>query len=453
VSAVYYILGVAVFVAAILASIGLHELGHMIPAKAFGGKVTQYFIGFGPTVWSRQRGETEYGVKAIPLGGYVKIVGMLPPTVDGVADEVTFDSEGNTVVRVRKSNTGMFTQLISDARAAEWEHVKPGDADRLFYKMAWWKKVIVMAGGPTVNLLIAFFLFWIVFGTYGARTIEPNPGPPVIETVSECLLPYAEEGRACRTDDPPTPAIEAGLLPGDVITSFNGVEVTGWEQFRGLIRDNAGGEAVIGYERDGEPMTGTTNTTVQARPTSNTDLTLSQVGFLGVTSVSHVAVTHGGPIYTIEQMGTMTKDTVTALVNLPVKVWGVAKAIVGLEDRAADSPISIVGGGRIAGETVSHDDYVASEKMVFLLMLVAGFNLFIGLFNFIPLLPLDGGHIAGALYEAIRRGVAKLNGRPDPGYVDVAKLLPIAYGVAVVMLVMGVVLIVGDLVVPLHLES
>ena len=452
-SALYYTLGVVVFVVAILVSIGLHELGHMIPAKKFGGKVTQYFIGFGPTVWSRQRGETEYGVKAIPLGGYVKIVGMLPPTVDGVADEVTFDAEGNRVVKVRKSNTGMFTQLISDARAAEWEHVKPGDADRLFYKMAWWKKVVVMAGGPTVNLLIAFFVFWTVFSTYGARTIEPNAGPPVIETVSECLLPYVEEGRACKASDPPTPAVEAGLLPGDVITTFNGVEVTGWEQFREMIRANAGGEAVIGYERDGEPMTGTTNTTVQARPTSDTDLTLTQVGFLGVTSVSHVVVTHGGPIYTLQKMGEMTKDTVQALVHLPVKVWGVAKAIVGLEERAPDSPVSIVGGGRIAGETASHDEFAASEKVVFLLMLVAGFNLFIGLFNFIPLLPLDGGHIAGALWEAARRGLARIFGRPDPGYVDVAKLLPIAYAVATVMLVMGVVLIVGDLVVPLHLQS
>ena len=307
-SALLYTLGVVVFVLAILVSIGLHELGHMIPAKKFGGKVTQYFIGFGPTVWSRQRGETEYGLKAIPLGGYVKIVGMLPPTVDGVADEVTFDAEGNTVVKVRKSNTGMFTQLISDARAAEWEHVKPGDADRLFYKMAWWKKVVVMAGGPTVNLLIAFFLFWGVFATYGDRSLEPNAGPPVIETVSECLLPYVEEGRACRPDDPPTPAVEAGLLPGDVIVTFNGVEVTGWEQFREMIRANASGEAVIGFERDGQPMSGTTNTTVQARPTSDTDLTLTEVGFLGVTAESHIAVTNGGPVYTLQQMGTMTKQ-------------------------------------------------------------------------------------------------------------------------------------------------
>ena len=130
-----------------------------------------------------------------------------------------------------------------------------------------------------------------------------------------------------------------------------------------------------------------------------------------------------------------------------------AKAIVGVEERSLDSPVSIVGGGRIAGETASHDDFALGEKVVFLLMLVAGFNLFIGLFNFIPLLPLDGGHIAGALWEAIRRGLARLSGRPDPGYVDVAKLLPIAYAVAAVLLVMGVVLIVGDLVVPIHLQS
>jgi membrane-associated protease RseP (regulator of RpoE activity) len=134
-------------------------------------------------------------------------------------------------------------------------------------------------------------------------------------------------------------------------------------------------------------------------------------------------------------------------------VWGVAEAIVGAEERAKDSPVSIVGGGRLAGETVSHDSFPLTEKAVFLLMLIGGFNFFIGMFNFIPLLPLDGGHIAGALWEAIRRGFARLRGRPDPGYVDVAKLLPIAYVVASCLIVMSLVLIIGDLVVPLHLES
>ena len=452
-TALFYTLGVVIFVVAILASIGLHELGHMIPAKRFGGKVTQYFIGFGPTVWSRRGGETEYGVKAIPLGGYVKIVGMLPPGATDLADEVTVDAQGNQVVKVRKSNTGMFTQLISDARAAEWETITPEDSDRLFYKMSWWKKVVVMAGGPTVNVLIAFFLFWAIFGTYGERTIEPESGQPVIDEVSQCVIPYVDQRTECRDSDPISPAAEAGLLPGDVITSFNGIAITDWDQLRGLIRGNDDGEAVIGYERDGRQLTGTTSTTVEARPDSATDETLTQVGFLGVTPTTTEVVTTGGPLYTVERMGTMTVDTVQALGTLPVKVWGVAEAIVGVEERAADSPVSIVGGGRLAGETVSHETFPFQEKVVFLVLLIASFNLFIGLFNFIPLLPLDGGHIAGALWEALRRGFARLRGRPDPGYVDVARLLPIAYCVAAVLLVMGVVLIVGDLVVPLHLDA
>ena len=452
-TALFYTLGVVLFFAAILASIGLHELGHMIPAKAFGGKVTQYFIGFGPTVWSKKVGETEYGVKAIPLGGYVKIVGMLPPEATAVADEVTRDADGNQVTRIRKSNTGMFTQLISDARAAEWELVGPDDSDRLFYKLPWWKKVIVMGGGPSVNILIAFFIFWGVFATYGQHTFEAETGPPVIASVSQCVLPADEQQRECTDEDPVAPAAEAGLKPGDTITSFNGIPITDWDQLRGLIRGNDDGQAVLGYERDGQVLTGTTNTTVETRAASDTDETLREVGFLGVSPTTREVVEKGGPIYTVDQMGTMTVETAEALVHLPTKVWGVARAIVGLEERATDSPVSIVGGGRLAGETVSHETFPFQEKTVFLLMLIAGFNFFIGMFNFVPLLPLDGGHIASALWEAVRRGAARLRGRPDPGYVDAAKLLPVAYVVASALLVMGVVLIIGDLVVPLHIQG
>jgi membrane-associated protease RseP (regulator of RpoE activity) len=448
----YYTLGVLAFFTAIMASIGLHELGHMIPAKAFGGKVTQYFIGFGPTVWSTQRGETEYGLKAFPLGGYVKIVGMLPPSTDELDEDrehPVYDDEGNRVIRVRRSNTGLFTQLISDARAAEWDQIKPEDSDRLFYKMPWWKKVIVMAGGPTVNILIAFFIFLAIFSIWG--TLEPDKGRPVIDEVSDCVLPASESDRACTPDDPIAPAKTAGLRPGDTILSFNGTAVTGWEQLQKLIRANNDGQAVIVVERDGHQVTATTNTLVTPRPKSETDQTEVEVGFLGVVPTSHVV--HGGPIYTVQQMGGMTVHIVGALATLPVKVWDVSKAIVGVEERQPDSPVSIVGGGRLAGETVSHEGFPVTEKLVFLLTLVAGFNFFIGMFNFIPLLPLDGGHIAGALWEAVRRGIARLRGRPDPGYVDVAKLLPIAYVVASVILVMGVVLIVADLVVPIHMPS
>ncbi len=149
----------------------------------------------------------------------------------------------------------------------------------------------------------------------------------------------------------------------------------------------------------------------------------------------------------------MALTTVQSLVSLPAKVGHVALAIVGVEERDPEGPISVVGGGRIAGETAASEAFPIKEKVVFLVMIIAGFNLFIGLFNFIPLLPLDGGHVAGALYEATRRGFARLTGRPDPGYADVAKLLPIAYVVASALLVMGVILIIGDLVVPVHLPT
>ncbi|QIX26250.1 PDZ domain-containing protein [Nocardioides sp. JQ2195] len=442
----YYTLGVVIFVVAILVSIALHELGHMFWAKKFGGKVTQYFVGFGNTIWSKKVGETEYGFKAIPLGGFVKIVGMLPPEKD--SRETYVDEDGNEVERLRQSNTGMFTQLISDARAAEWETVKAEDSNRLFYKMPWWKKVIVMGAGPAVNIAIAFVIFGALFATYG-NIGEPRTTPEV-SGVQPCVVKYEEAGRACTADDPESPAQKAGLRTGDRILSFNGTTIgDDWDKLSDLIRDNGEGKAVIVVDRGGESKTLTTHTVVSDRPTSTTDETLEAVGFLGF--VPTAEPTTGGLLYTVDTMGTMTVQTVEALVHLPSKVWGVGKAIVGLEKRDPEGPMSLVGGGRIAGETAAHEAFPVKEKLVMLLMLIAGFNFFIGMFNFVPLLPLDGGHIAGATYEGLRRGWARLRRRPDPGYVDVAKLLPIAYVVASAFLVMSLVLIVGDLVVPIHL--
>jgi membrane-associated protease RseP (regulator of RpoE activity) len=430
---VLYILGVVAFTIGVAVSIGLHEMGHMVPAKKFGVKVTQYFVGFGKTVWSFRRGETEYGVKAIPLGGYVKLVGMLPP------------APGDDPHRVRKSNTGMFTQLISDARAAEYELVEPGDEERLFYRLPWWKKVIVMAGGPTVNLLIAFVLFAGIFGLHG--TYEPTT---TVSTVSQCVVPAQEEGRACTADDPRTPAAIAGLLPGDRIVSFNGTEIKDWQQLVTVIRANEDGDAVIGYVRDGERHTVETNTTVKSVRSLDDSSTYVDAGFLGVESTT-VRETHG-PLFTLGQMGLMTWDTIKVVVQLPVKVWDVAQAVVGVEERAQDSPVSVVGAGRVAGEVASDVQSPGMERVVFLLSMLAGLNLFVGMFNFIPLLPLDGGHIAGALFEAARRGLARLRGRPDPGFVDVAKLLPVAYVVAASLIVMSLVLIAGDIVAPISLS-
>jgi membrane-associated protease RseP (regulator of RpoE activity) len=433
-----YTLGVVLFALGIAASIGLHEVGHLVPAKKFGVKVTQYFVGFGRTVWSTRRGETEYGLKAVPLGGYVKLIGMLPP-----------DPGETDPRRVRRSNTGMFTQLISDARATEYELVTEADEDRLFYKLPWWKKVIVMAGGPTVNLVLAFLLFAAVFMIHGAAQTTTT-----IDEVSDCVVAVTEdtvdtEQRACTAADPVAPAKEAGIEPGDQVVSFNGTPVTSWDQFSGLIRANDDGAATIVVERDGEQVTTRTNTTVSPRPTSAEDPRLVEVGFLGV--VPEVELVQQGPGFVVATMGEYTWETLKALSQLPVKVYDVGQAALGLEERADDSPMSVVGASRVAGEVASEHEVPVADRFFLLLTLLGGVNLFVGMFNFIPLLPLDGGHIAGALYEALRRGLARIFRRPDPGYFDTAKLLPVAYVMASVILVMSVILIYADIVAPVQL--
>jgi membrane-associated protease RseP (regulator of RpoE activity) len=433
VSVLLFVLGVLVFTVGMATSIALHEVGHMYPAKKFGVKVSQYFVGFGRTVWSTKRGETEYGVKALPLGGYVKLVGMLPPAKD--------DPTGQP----RQMTTGILGQLISDARAAEAEHIAPGDEPRLFYRLPWWKKVVVMAGGPMVNIVIAFLCFGALFGIQGTPKATTT-----VESVSRCVIAAADAGRQCRESDVVAPAYEAGLRPGDKLVSFNGTAVTSWRQMVGLVRDNASGRATIVYERDGQQRTATTSTVVNSVRSLDGSEKYVDAGFLGIESAT-VQERHG-LIFTVEQMGLMTKDTVVALSQFPVKVWGVAKAVVGVEERAQDSPVSVVGAGRIAGEVSSDRTSPLAERAWFLVSLLGGLNLFLGMFNLIPLLPLDGGHIAGALYEAARRGVARLRRRPDPGYVDVAKLLPVAYVMAATLLVMGMVLIVGDLVAPVTIS-
>ena len=219
--ALMYLAGVVFFTIGVAVSIGLHEVGHLVPGKLFNVKITQYFVGFGRTVWSRRRGETEYGLKAIPLGGYVKLVGMLPPAANQ-------DPE-----RVRTSNTGIFAQLVSDARSAEYEHVDPADHDRLFYRLPWWKRVVIMGSGVSINLLIAFGLFAVVFMGYGV-----NDATTTVRTVSQCVkvVEVGEDPGACTADDPATPAVAAGLRPGDRILVFNGTEITSYDQLQRLIR-------------------------------------------------------------------------------------------------------------------------------------------------------------------------------------------------------------------------
>jgi membrane-associated protease RseP (regulator of RpoE activity) len=432
-TALLTLIGVVLFVLGILASVALHELGHMLPAKAFGMKVTQFFVGFGRTVWSTKRGETEYGLKLIPAGGFVRIIGMMPP------------AKGEDPTKVRKANTGPIQSMVENARTAEYETITAEDNGRLFYQKVWWKKLIVMASGPLVNVAIAFVLFGGLFMLYGAGVPQTT-----IATVTDCVIPasQASADRKCTDADQESPARKAKFQVGDKILSFNGTKIDSWDQLTPLIRANTDKPATIVVERNGAQETLNTNTIVnQVREEAGSDKFVS-VGFLGVSPEQKVE--RQDFAFVVDKMGELTVATVKALGNFPEKLVGVAKSIVGGE-RDQDSPMSVVGASRVAGEVASNNELTGGERIAFLVSLLASLNLFLALFNFIPLLPLDGGHMAGAIWEGIKRGFAKLLGRPDPGYVDVAKLLPIAYVAASVIVVMGVLLVIADIVNPIRL--
>ncbi|GAB3259045.1 site-2 protease family protein [Alteromonas gracilis] len=416
-------LGVVVFVVGLAVSIALHECGHMVPAKRFGVRVPQFFVGFGKTLWSKRIGETEYGLKTVPLGGFVKLVGMLPPAKEGARPPRRFGA------------------LISDARAAEDELIRPDDDGRLFYQLPVWKKVVVMSGGPLVNIAIAYVLFALLFGFHGASELKPT-----VSVVSDCVIPASQQ-RACEPGDPVTPAKAAGFEVGDELVSFNGTVVRDWEQVSGLIRGNGSGDAVVVVERDGREVTLTTATTVSSRPDLEDSDRFVDVGFLGISPTPEL-VRHG-PIWTAGEMVRMTGDVIGALVDMPVKLYGVAQTALGLQERDEEGPMSVVGASRAAGEIASTDLLDNTTKVAGLVSLLAGINIFLGVFNLVPLLPLDGGHIAGALYESLKRRLARLFGRPDPGHADVARMLPVAYVVAGVFIVMTLLLVYVDIVYPI----
>jgi len=434
-NALMYLAGVLLFTVGVAASIGLHEIGHLVPGKLYNVKITQYFVGFGRTLWSRRRGETEYGLKAIPLGGYVKLVGMLPPAPDQDPD------------RVRTSNTGIFAQLVSDARSAEYEHVNPEDHDRLFYRLPWWKRVVIMGSGVTINLVIAFGLFAVVFMGYGIHGATTTVG-----SVSRCVK-VVETGHpagACTAQDPVTPALAAGLEPGDRIVEFNGAAIDDYADLQRRIRANEAGAAEIVVERGGKTLTLHTNTTVNGLPSLDDPEKTVKAGFLGIRPA--VERQRQGVGYVVSTMADGTWQTLKSIGAMPQKVYHVSRAALGLEERDINSPMSVVGAGRVAGEFASDDGSSVADRFFSLLLLLAGLNLFLGLINLVPLPPFDGAGIATTLYEAVRRGVARVLGRPDPGAVDAAKLLPVTYVVATLLLVMTAILVYADIVAPVSIS-
>lgn len=435
-----FILGVVFVAIGIALSIALHEVGHLLPAKLFKVRVTKYMIGFGPTLWSKRRGETEYGFKAIPLGGFVSMIGMYPPNKD----------DGT----VRTSSTGMFQSLAADARSLAHEEVGPEDKNRVFYRLPVWKKTIIMLGGPAMNLLIGVVLTAVLLMGFGIAEQTTT-----VASVSKCQVEAGQTVDPDSEDCKPTPAAAAGLRPNDVITGFDGKAVTSWEELTGWIRASAGQQVSLTVERDGASVSTTVTPVLSARPVVGDDgrqakddggnLLYQDVGFLGVGSQSTLVQQPASEV--LPMAGENIRLISGVILNLPARVAGVAKAAFSDEPRDPNGPISVVGVGRVAGEVAAMEEVPAMSRFGALIGLLAGLNFALAVFNLIPLLPLDGGHVAGALYEGARRTVARLFGRPDPGAFDIAKLLPVTYVVAVLLMGMGALLIYADIVKPVNL--
>jgi len=254
----------------------------------------------------------------------------------------------------------------------------------------------------------------------------------------------------CLPSDPQTPAAQAGLQVGDRVVSFNGVQITSYLQLSDLIRANLDGPAQLVVERNGRNVTlPLVHTGINNLPDRLDPSQVVRAGWMGI-SPQQVLV-KGGPVEVLSDMWTMTQQSVVALVQFPMKVWHVVYGMATGQPRDVYDPISIVGASQVAGQVAGDDELNLGQKFATYAALLASVNLFLAIFNFVPLPPLDGGHIAGALWEGLRRGLAKLFRRPDPGYFDTAKLLPIAYGVGGLLLISGVALIVADIVSPLQL--
>ena len=461
-TAVYYALGVLFVAVGVAVSIGLHEIGHLVPAKKFGVKVTQYMVGFGPTIWSRRRGETEYGIKWIPLGGYIRMIGMFPPKPGDDPRFVRASSTGRVGLMVDsavQAGANRNVGLAEQARQQSMDEVLPGDEDRVFYKLSAPRKVVVMLGGPFMNLVIATVLLTVIVTGFGTAQTTTR-----LSSVSQCVLPpSAPATQTCSAADPAAPAAAAGLRPGEVITAYDGRPVSSWDEVRTAIRAGGGAAVTLAVRgTDGSTREVQVTPIVTERPRvddkgqlvtgPNGQPLTDRVGFLGVTPSAELV-----PQPVTEVPGVLwTGLTATAgvVLRIPQKMVGVAQAAFGSGERDPNGPVSVVGVGRFAGEVASieaAEGYGNRERAADLLSLIASLNLALFVFNLIPLLPLDGGHVAGALWEGLRRTVARLRHRADPGPVDVARLMPIAYAVSSVLIVMSVLLIYADIVKPIRL--
>ena len=425
------LLGVLLLLGLIGLSIGLHEVGHLLPAKKFGVKVTEFAIGFGPAVWKSKWGETDLRLRLFPVGGFVRMIGMYAPArLDG------------------RRVGGWFADQVLDAREASVAELEPGEEHRAFYKLSTPKRLGVMIGGPAMNLLFAVVLFGIALSGIGVEMASNGVAQAV------ACVPTVADPEGTAADCLKAPAAQAGIRAGDTIVAIDGVSVSDWQGVRTALGALEPGDQAAFSLRDVAGETRIVSLTLA-------DATYEVLGADGKPTgeVGHRAFAGLAPASTFVRMPltaipgvlwNLTTSSVSALMSFPAMVGDLAVRMVTGQSRDPMGPVSVVGVTRLGGEIVASEMSPASKAFEILAM-AGSLNLFLFLFNLVPLLPLDGGHAAGAVFESVRRRWAAMRSRPDPGPVDVARLLPLSYVTSILLLASGLLVVFADIFSPISL--
>ena len=404
------IVGIVAFVVALLISVMIHEAGHYLTAKRFGMKVTEFFLGFGSRIWSFRRGETEFGIKAIPAGGYCKIVGMSP------REEVAIE-----------------------------------DQDRRFLSGTVPQRLIVLGAGSFLHFVLGFILVLTLFSGIGTvRALN------TVEEVVPCILAQGES--ECGASSPRSPAQVAGIVAGDEIIAVRKVREGSssgpvakmkkmkWSEIVTLIRASANENLLVTIERSGQQLE------LQV-PIASRVVDGETFGVIGV--INEYGKVRLSPIDGMVESATFVKDVMKgsfeALLRLPTLIPALVEQTFGGEERDPEGLVGIVGVARTTGEATASERLDTSDKVTFFIVMVAGLNIFVGIFNLLPILPLDGGHMAVAIADGIKRTNARMRKRPMPAPIDVEKLTPLTLVVAIVLLSLTVLLVIADIVNPVRL--